>query len=76
MNLCPNRRVLGVSCADYRQHGAFAEFVAVPQHILYPLPPELPFEHAALIEPVSVAVHAVDGSTSSTASGPSSSAAA
>jgi L-iditol 2-dehydrogenase len=60
VNLCVNRRVLGVSCADYRQHGAFAEFVAVPQHILYPLPAELPFDHAALIEPVSVAVHAVD----------------
>jgi L-iditol 2-dehydrogenase len=60
VNLCVNRRVFGVSCADYRQHGAFAEFVAVPQHILYPLPRELPFEHAALIEPVSVAVHAVE----------------
>ena len=59
VNLCPNRRVLGVSCADYRQHGAFAEFVAVPQHILYPLPPDMPFEHAALIEPVSIALHAV-----------------
>lgn len=60
VNLCATRRVLGVSCADYRQHGAFAEFVAVPQHILYGLPNELPFEHAALIEPVSVAVHAVE----------------
>ncbi len=60
INLCAERRVLGVSCADYRQHGAFAEFVAVPQHILYRLPPELPLEHAALIEPISVAVHAVD----------------
>jgi L-iditol 2-dehydrogenase len=60
VNLCVDRRVLGVSCGDYRQHGAFAEFVVVPQHILYPLPRELPFEHAALIEPVSVAVHAVD----------------
>ena len=30
--------MLGVSCEDYRQHGAFAEFVAVPQHILYRLP--------------------------------------
>ena len=59
VNLCENRRVLGVSCSDYRQHGAFAEFVAVPQNILYALPPELPFEHAAMIEPVSVAVHAV-----------------
>jgi L-iditol 2-dehydrogenase len=59
VNLCPNRRVLGVSCADYRQHGAFAEYVAVPQHILYPLPSTLPFEHAAMIEPVSIALHAV-----------------
>jgi L-iditol 2-dehydrogenase len=60
VNLCPNRRVLGVSCPDYRQHGAFAEYVAVPQHILYPLPPTLPFEHAAMIEPVSIALHAVN----------------
>jgi len=59
VNLCPHRRVLGVSCGEYRQHGAFAEFVAVPQHILYKLTPGLPFEHAALIEPVSVALHAV-----------------
>lgn len=60
VNLCESRRVLGVSCADYRQHGAFAEFVAVPQNILYSLPREMPFEHAAFIEPVSVAVHGVD----------------
>src|SRR3954469_22638527 len=59
VNLCAYRRVFGVSCPDYRQHGAFAEFVAVPQNILYPLPQNLPFENAALIEPVSVAVHAV-----------------
>ena len=60
MNLCENRMVLGVSCGDYRRHGAFAEYVAVPQHICYKLPDELPFEHAALIEAVSVAVHAVE----------------
>jgi L-iditol 2-dehydrogenase len=59
VNLCPKRRVLGVSCGDYRQNGAFAEFVVVPQHILYPLPDELSFEHAAMIEPVSIALHAV-----------------
>jgi L-iditol 2-dehydrogenase len=59
MNLCDSRQVLGVSCGDYRRHGAFAEFVAVPAHILYRLPNELPLEHAALIEAVSVAVHAV-----------------
>jgi L-iditol 2-dehydrogenase len=59
VNLCDNRQVLGVSCGDYRRHGAFAEFVAVPAHILYRLPDKLPLEHAALIEAVSVAVHAV-----------------
>ncbi len=58
-NLCDHRRVLGVSCAEYRRHGAFAEFVAVPQHILYRLPDRLSFEQAAMVEAVSVAVHAV-----------------
>jgi L-iditol 2-dehydrogenase len=57
-NLCDKRRVLGVSCGEYRQHGAFAEYVAVPQHIVYRLPESLPFEHAALVEAVSVAFHA------------------
>jgi L-iditol 2-dehydrogenase len=58
VNLCDDRRVLGVSCEDYRRHGAFAELVAVPAHIVYTLPPGLPFEQAALVEPVSIAVHA------------------
>jgi len=58
-NLCDNRLVLGVSCEDYRQHGAFAEYVAVPQHIVYSLPDALPFEHAAMIEALSIAVHGV-----------------
>jgi L-iditol 2-dehydrogenase len=58
INLCTDRRVLGVSCEDYRQNGAFAEFVAVPQRILHRLPASLPFEFAACVEPVSIAVHA------------------
>src|SRR5262249_16682340 len=59
-NLCDNRNVLGVSCGEYRRHGAFAEYVAVPQHIVYPLPEALSFQEAALVESVSVAVHAVN----------------
>lgn len=59
-NLCDNRQVLGVSCGEYRRNGAFAEYVSVPQHIVYKLPDSLSFEHAAMIEPVSVAVHAVN----------------
>ena len=58
INLCDDRRVLGVSCAEYRQNGAFAEFVAVPARILYRLPDTLPFEEAALVESLSIAVHA------------------
>lgn len=59
VNLCDQRQVLGVSCGDYRRYGAFAEFLAVPERIVYGLPDSLPLEHAALIEAVSIAVHAV-----------------
>jgi L-iditol 2-dehydrogenase len=59
VNLCENRRVVGVSPGDYRQHGAFAEFVAVPERVLYALPDALTFERAAMVEPVSIALHAV-----------------
>jgi L-iditol 2-dehydrogenase len=60
VNLCDNRRVVGVSPGEWRQHGAFAEYVAVPQNIVFRLPDGLSFEHAAMIEPVSVAVHAAN----------------
>lgn len=57
-NLCDDRRVLGVSCADYRRDGAFAELVSVPAHIVYRMPDGMTFEQAAMVEPVSIAVHA------------------
>lgn len=59
VNLCDRREVLGVSCGDYRRHGAFAEYVSVPAHIVYGLPDSISFAEAALLEAVSVAVHAV-----------------
>ncbi len=59
INLCDNRQVLGVSCAEFKRDGAFAEYVAVPERILYELPADLPFEQAAMVEPTSVAVHGV-----------------
>ena len=59
VNLCDHRTILGVSCADFRRAGAYAEYVSVPEHIVYPVPDEVPFEHAAMVEPISVAVHAV-----------------
>jgi len=60
INLCENRQVLGVSCNEFRRHGAFAEYVSVPQNILYSLPDTFPFHYAAMIEAVSIAVHAVN----------------
>jgi L-iditol 2-dehydrogenase len=60
INLCDNREVIGVSCGDYRRHGAFAEYVAVPERIVYALPENLSFNEAAMLEAVSVAMHGVN----------------
>jgi L-iditol 2-dehydrogenase len=60
VNLCDNRRILGVSTPEFRMHGAYAEYVAVPQQVLYRLPEALSFERAAMMEPVSVAAHAIE----------------
>lgn len=58
-NLCENRRVVGVAPVEYKQHGAFAERLAIPDRILYRLPDTLSFEQAAMVEPVSIAIHAI-----------------
>jgi len=50
---------MGVSCADYRRAGAFAEYIAVPSRIVYRLPDDLSFAEAAMLEAVAVAVHAI-----------------
>ena len=59
VNLCEERQVLGVSCAEYRRAGAFAEFLTVPARIAYRLPEGLAFADAAMLEAVSVALHGV-----------------
>lgn len=59
-NLCANRKVLGVSCGDYRRHGCFAQQVVLPARILHRIPDSLSFEKAAFAEPVAIALHAVN----------------
>jgi len=59
VNLCDNRVVLGVSCDEYRRHGAFAEYLVIPERIVYPMPDGLSYEEAACTEPVAVAAHAL-----------------
>lgn len=59
-NLSDNREVLGVSPGDYKRNGAFAEFIAVPQHILYRIPDSVTYEQASMVEAAAVALHAVN----------------
>ncbi len=59
VNLCATRQVLGVSCDEYRRDGAMAEYVAVPARILYEIPPGVSWDHAAMVEPAAIALHAV-----------------
>jgi len=51
-HICPRRVLLGTFST-----GALAEYVAVPDYTLYPLPEAMDFELAALVEPLAVAVH-------------------
>ena len=58
-NLSDGREVLGVATPEFKRNGCFAELVTMPAHILYHVPDEVTFEHAALVEPYGVAMHAV-----------------
>lgn len=55
-NLCPQ-------VMETMVHGAYAEYVKVPGHVvnanLYPKPRLLAYEHAALLEPLACVLHAV-----------------
>jgi len=59
-NLSDGRMVLGVSTPEFKKHGAFAEYITVPQHILYRIPDNVSFTEAALVEPAAVALHAIN----------------
>lgn len=59
-NLSDGRQVLGVSCNEFRRNGAYARYVAVPQHILYRIPDNVTFTQAAMVEPAAVALHAIN----------------
>jgi L-iditol 2-dehydrogenase len=59
VNLCDHRQVIGVSCAEFRRPGAFAEYLTIPARIAYHLPPTFSFPDAAMLEAVAVALHGV-----------------
>ena len=58
-NLCTHRQVLGVSCDDYRRQGCFAEYAIVPERCVYPLPDQMGFVAASLLEPLTIGLQAV-----------------
>lgn len=53
-HICQNLKFLGLDT-----DGAFQKYWTVPEHTVHLLPESLSLEHAALIEPLSVAVHDV-----------------
>ncbi len=55
-NVCTNRTGLGMMDVD----GAWADAVRVPVNQLYTLPSEVSWEQGSLVEPLSVALHAVN----------------
>jgi len=59
-NRCVKRQVLGVSVPEFKRHGAFAEFVAVPHWICARLPDGMSFVQACLLEPASIGTHAAN----------------
>lgn len=54
-NICLNRGGLGMN-----MDGAYAGAVRVPEKMLYRLPDEMTWEQGALVEPLAVALHAVN----------------
>jgi threonine dehydrogenase-like Zn-dependent dehydrogenase len=58
MNLCQDRKELGISIPGFRWDGCMAECVVVPWWLAYKLPETVSFEEAALVEPASVGMHA------------------
>ena len=55
-HLCPNGRFAGHGLTD----GALRTVMAWPERLTYPLPEALPDVEAALLEPLGVALHALD----------------
>lgn len=57
-NLCPD--VVFLSAPPI--NGTFCDYIALDEHFVFPIPDSLSLAHAALAEPVAVAIHAVNRS--------------
>ena len=55
-NLCENMIFAGHGATD----GALREYASFPHHCLFPLPDSLSYADGAMLEPLGIAIHAVD----------------
>ena len=55
VNLCQKRQIISIP----PRQGAFAEKVKVPESNILPIPNDMDAAHAALVEPIATALHAV-----------------
>lgn len=55
-NICPQVRFLGTPPVP----GAYREYISYPPDFVFPLPSGIGYDEGAMIEPLAVAVHAVD----------------
>lgn len=53
-NLCTNPTVIGI-----HRPGALAEYIVLPEELVFKLPDELSYDEGVLVEPLSIAVYAV-----------------
>lgn len=58
-NLCLNMRFLGSASCDPHLDGGFAEALAIPARNCHVLPDQVSWAEAALVEPLSVCLHAL-----------------
>ncbi|MBI3115374.1 MAG: alcohol dehydrogenase catalytic domain-containing protein [Candidatus Kerfeldbacteria bacterium] len=56
-NLCVKRSVIGL-----HRPGAFAEYLAIPADLVYRIPRSMPYDVAALVEPLTIALYAAANS--------------
>ncbi len=54
-NICKQKRLMGTPAWA----GGFAQYISVPEPCAYKIPDNMPYAEATLIEPLSVAIHAI-----------------
>lgn len=60
VNICREKRIFGVHCDAFKLDGAFSQYLVVPIRLLHLLPDNVTFTQGAFVEPLAVALNAVE----------------